>query len=226
MRSVELELQRQIDEALRHPVIPENRREAKARDLGDAEMRLYGAILAAFPQLGGPPDDEWLRVATTTLEMDHERALDELVQHDLIALDPQTGTVQSAYPYSGEPTPQLVHIDGAFAVYAMCALDALGIAFMAGRDTKIISSDAATGEPIGVEVRGGTAASEPSGIVVFVGTVDTGGTAADDSCPLINFFRSEDSATRFLQDHREARGSILSLDQALELARHIFGVKH
>src|SRR5262249_58871257 len=44
------------------------------------------------------------------------------------------GVVAVAYPFSGMPTRQQVELDGFPAVYAMCAIDALGIPAMAGRD--------------------------------------------------------------------------------------------
>ena len=45
--------------------------------------------------------------------------------------------VAVAYPFSGRPTRQQVELDGFPAVYAMCAIDALGIPAMAGRDGRI-----------------------------------------------------------------------------------------
>jgi mercuric reductase len=53
--------------------------------------------------------------------------------------DPAMVTV--AYPFSGAPTRQQVELDGFPAVHAMCAIDALGIPVMAGRDGRITATD-------------------------------------------------------------------------------------
>lgn len=51
------------------------------------------------------------------------------------------------------PTAHRVELDGLPAVWAMCAIDALGLPAMAGRDGRITSADPADGTPIEVTVR-------------------------------------------------------------------------
>jgi hypothetical protein len=65
------------------------------------------------------------------------------------------GVVRVAYPFSGAPTRQQVELDGFPAVYAMCAIDVLGIPAMAGRDGRITAVDPRDGAPVVVSVRGG-----------------------------------------------------------------------
>jgi hypothetical protein len=221
---VDPEAERIVAETLENPVIPENRRQTKAAGLGDKEMHLYGAILAAFPKLGGPPAGAWVQLATARLGLDPEAVLRELVRRDLITRDSETGAIETAYPYSGSPTAQRVQIEGGLPVYAMCAVDALGIPFMVRRDTTITSSDPTTGDAVHIEVRGREAHADPPNVVVFLGSTGGSGPAAEEACPLINFFRSEESARRFLNDHPDARGSILTLEEALEVGRQVFGV--
>lgn len=59
------------------------------------------------------------------------RALAELEAAELVHA--ANGAVSVVYPFSGAPTRQQVELDGFPAVYAMCAIDALGIPAMAGR---------------------------------------------------------------------------------------------
>jgi Alkylmercury lyase len=87
----------------------------------------------------------------------------------VIRLD-EHGRVRAAYSFSGVPTPHTVAIDGGPTVYAMCAIDALGIADMLGRDITIASTDPASGQEINVTVHSGRASWTPGTAVVFVGS--------------------------------------------------------
>src|SRR5262249_37789474 len=107
--------------------------------------------------------------------------------------------------------------------WAMCAVDALGIAPMLDTAVTIDSADPLTAEPILVHAGPDRAVADPPGAVVFVGARDTDGPAAQVCCGLINFFRSRHSATRWAARHPESPGEILNLDAAAELARQIFG---
>jgi hypothetical protein len=51
---------------------------------------------------------------------------------DAIRLDPD-GQIAVAYPFSATPTRHRVRIGGHVDVYAMCAIDSLGVAAMLGR---------------------------------------------------------------------------------------------
>lgn len=53
------------------------------------------------------------------------------------------GDVGVAYPFSRRPSGHLVQLDRGPAVWAMCAIDALGIPVMTGRDAAIVSADPA-----------------------------------------------------------------------------------
>ena len=89
---------------------------------------------------------------------------------DYLQLGPD-GQIRAAYPFSGVPTPHLVDIDGGARAYAMCAIDALGMAAMLGTGVTIASADPGTGEVVTVTVRadGKTAAWQPASAVVFNG---------------------------------------------------------
>ena len=71
--------------------------------------------------------------------------MDELAAVDAVHV--VNGVVAVAYPFSGTPTPHRVELDGLPAVYAMCAIDALGLPFMASRDGRITSADPHDGTP-------------------------------------------------------------------------------
>lgn len=109
----------------------------KGRGLSEAEIALYRTILRAFPEHGGPPCLDEIHSAARDLGLDSASALTRLHQLDLIRLDQTGSTIAAAYPFSGQPTAHRIAIAGAQPVYAMCAVDALGIPFMLDRDTRI-----------------------------------------------------------------------------------------
>jgi alkylmercury lyase len=92
---------------------------------------LHRAVLRRFLDTGAPPTARWIRQAAADRGLD-AAALDQLDAADAVHL--VNGVVAVAYPLSGTPTPHRVRLDGLPAVYAMCAIDALGLPAMAGRD--------------------------------------------------------------------------------------------
>ena len=105
---------------------------------------LHRAVLRRFLQTGAPPTTRWLRQAAADEGLD-ATALDELAAADAVHV--MDGVVAVAYPFSGTPTPHRVELDGLPAVHAMCAIDALGLPAMAGRDGRITSAARATTPP-------------------------------------------------------------------------------
>jgi hypothetical protein len=121
------------------------------------------------------------------------------------------------------PTAHRVILDGAPPVYAMCAVDALGLPPMTGRDGRITSSDPANGRPVAVTVHGGSYAWEPASAVVTHSVArPDGGTLAAYSCPLANFHTGTAIAQAFISG-RGTTMVILDQGAAVELATCEFG---
>src|SRR5712691_1896094 len=113
---------------------------------------LHRAVLRRFLQTGNPPTTGWIVGTAARLGLS-DAAVAELQAADLVHA--ANGVVSVAYPFSGTPTRQQVELDGFPTVYAMCAIDALGIPAMAGRDGRITATDPRDGAPVVVSVRGG-----------------------------------------------------------------------
>jgi hypothetical protein len=96
-----------------------------------------------------------------------------LHDRDVVRLDGQ-GRIRAAYPFSAVETAHRVAIAGGPTVYAMCAVDALGIADMLAAEVTITSTDPRGGEPIRVGVRpGGPVTWQPDTTVVDGTTIAT-----------------------------------------------------
>jgi Alkylmercury lyase len=182
---------------------------------------VHQAILRSFAATGHPPDPESLEEAAAPFNA--SAALAELAAGDFLCLD-QAGQVSAAYPFSATATSHLVQITGGGSAYAMCAIDALGIAPMLGASVLISSADPVTGEPIAVTVDGSDSDWRPATAVVFVGRTanECAGPSAAICCSYINFFATSSGAAVWARAHPEIDGGILSQTRALEVGEQIF----
>jgi hypothetical protein len=121
----------------------------------------------------------------------------------------------------------------------MCAIDALGMAAMLGRDITITSADPTCGAEIRVELCGRSAVWALETAVVVVGsnaaptagqccpqqgaTAEAVAPAAEGCCTVTNFFSSTANAQQWLDAHRDATGVVLDQGQAMRLGVDIFG---
>jgi hypothetical protein len=184
---------------------------------------LHRAILRQFLQTGMPPTAAGITDSAADLGL-AATAVADLEAADLVYT--ADGIVIVAYPFSGTPTRQQVELDGFPAVYAMCAIDALGIPAMTGRDGRITATDPHDDGPVQVSVRGRTWTWTPAGAVVVYGRTTGCGTDRESwkmMCPHTTFHASRESARAYLAARPDIDGKILGQQAAIDLGRHIFG---
>jgi NAD-dependent dihydropyrimidine dehydrogenase PreA subunit len=184
---------------------------------------LHRAVLRRFLATGAPPTARWLRQAAADAGLDAS-AVDELAAADAVHV--MNGVVAVAYPFSGIATPHRVELDGLPAVHAMCAIDALGLPAMTGRDARITSADPHDGTPIEVTARGGTWSWAPATTVVVAGRATDCGTECSSfeaMCPNTVFHASPESARAYLASHGNLDAEILDQHTAVECGRLNFG---
>jgi Alkylmercury lyase len=117
-----------------------------------------------------------------------------------------------------------VRITGGAEVWSMCAIDALGIPAMLGRDVVITSKDPVTSEPVTVTAGPGrTNVWRPGGAVVYIGSRGCPGPAAAVCCDALNFFTSTASARTWAREHPDVTGNVVGQSRAEEIARQTFG---
>jgi hypothetical protein len=183
---------------------------------------VHQAVLRSFLHTGAAPGISSL--ARHALPFEVSQVLAELAHGDFLCLD-HAGQITAAYPFSALPTRHRVRISGAAAVFAMCAIDALGISAMTGRPVVIESADPSTGQPVTVKVRQADSLWDPATAVVYVGR--TGGQGAGPSasacCGYMNFFATWAAASVWAASHTEITGGILGQDRALQTGIGIFG---
>jgi hypothetical protein len=155
---------------------------------------------------------------------DASQVLRELADGDFSCLN-DAGQITAAYPFSAMPTQHRVRIAGRPAVFAMCAVDALGVSAMTGLPVLIESADPSTREPITVRVQDASSTWDPPTTVVYVGRTsdNCAGPSAAVCCGYINFLASGAAAARWAASHQEVTGGILGQDRALQVGIGIFG---
>lgn len=184
------------------------------------------AVLGAFAESGRAPLRAELDRIARGQGADPGAVMAELAGRDMLAFD-RSGEIRAAYPFSPTPTPIQVTWQGGPRVYAMCAIDALGISAMLDRPVTINAREPGSGRPVTVEADRNQARWHPRRAVVFSGTTgDADGAccaAADRSCGHINFFTSARTAREWASRHPEVTGTTLGRAQALRQAIAEFG---
>jgi hypothetical protein len=230
--------------------------------LTPAAYRLYRALLLAFVAHSRAPEPDEVRRLARKYGVPLESTLARMVAQDLLQRDPATGRIRAAYPFSGIPSPHRVTLFADHSeectgqieaqVYAMCALDALGMPLMLRRAARISSQDAHTGKAVTVLIRPpanaldtptSTAAAwrvswEPLSAVVYARPAqheaehDAGLCQAEGTCcPVTNFFATRSTAQAWLSQRRvlepsgsqdDLDGHVLDQQEALERAYALF----
>ena len=116
------------------------------------KLHIYGVIAETTK---APTSREVAQALNCSVE-EAEDAFQRLYQKRLLVLEPGSASrIRMAPPFSGVETPFLVKV-GEKSYYANCVWDALGIPAALHRDGDVISSDAQTGEPVSLQVKGGS----------------------------------------------------------------------
>lgn len=151
--------------------------------------------------------------------------LAELDGRDLIGFERAAARIRWAYPFTEANTGHCVELNGR-TLRALCAIDALGVAAMYRADTTITSSCRHCGTTVSVTIAAaGRALADvhPSDATVWY-DFSYKGRAAASCCLSIAFFCSAAHLQSWQESSQDPRVGIgLSMDEALELGRAIFG---
>jgi mercuric reductase len=192
-----------------------------------SEDRVRTTVLRLYAEQGRAPTVEALATAARLTVDDVRLQLAHLRQRDLVVLSQDGDRILGAYPFTDRGTEHRVTVSGG-VVNAMCAVDALGVGAMLGRDIQVDSRCLRSGVAIHITTRDrgcAIAAVRPETTVVWLGLHYDGGAAAISLCTVTAFFRTDDDldAWRVETQGAEPRGVRLSLNEALEAGRALFG---
>jgi hypothetical protein len=219
------ELSRRLEAILKEVYETENVETKSGRKFSkeENEVRLY--ILNQAPALGRILYINEIRRYFNNFSSDKMDAiLNRLEQLDVIHLDNNKKEIIAAYPFSGVNTPHIITMikKGYNKMYAMCAIDALGISFMFDCDVSITSICCHCHDKVEIEIKNNEIIFlEPSDTVVWY-DLDLSCCAAASCCPNTNFFSSKDHFGIWHSKNKVRRGELVSISEAFYLGKFYF----
>jgi hypothetical protein len=168
--------------------------------------------------------DELMESFNQILKQEMEIILDRLDQMDYIHLNQERTAIESSYPFSGIETSHIVTLkkEGYKKVYAMCAVDALGVCFMLNCDVSIVSKCYHCNDKVEIEIKNNEIVSlKPNDVVVWFDQ-EYSCCAATSCCPYTNFFSSQQHFDKWQEGKINRKGEVLQIQEAFYLGKLIF----
>ncbi|MCH7973161.1 MAG: hypothetical protein IH949_04620 [Bacteroidetes bacterium] len=193
--------------------------------LTEKENEIRKFILTTTPALGQIPQKKEILAFINNLdEIELEYILKKLDDYDIIHLIDNNGTISVAYPFSNFKTKHLINFsdDNYKSVFAMCAIDALGISFMLNKDIIINSECFYSNEKIKIEIMNNKYISiNPQGTVVWY-DMELSSCATDSQCQNLNFYSSKENCNSWKKIEKSRTGYLLNMNEALYLGSMCF----
>ena len=203
----------------------ENRDAKLGIGLSKEENHLRKLLLTLSPVLGRIPSIAEIIEAFPRFSNDKVYSiLDKLDRLDVIHLNKDKIVIDAIYPFSGSETSHLVTLkkEGYKKIYAMCAVDALGIGFMLDCDIAVDSRCFHCGEGIEIDIEGNKIIGlKPKSVVVWV-DMDYTCCAATSVCTHTNFFCSEQHLSGWQKKVPGRKGDLLRIEEAFYLGKRFF----
>jgi hypothetical protein len=149
------------------------------------------------------------------------KILTALHEHDYVRID-KHGKIIAAYPFSIRPTRHRVKLKNGVTVFAMCAIDTLGIPPMVNSDATICSDTDSSNE-VRIIFRQPEVSWDLPETVVLVGTESYTGAVADICCQYVNFFTSQTIAEAWAKAYPQIEHVVLDQSRAVQLGAAVFG---
>jgi hypothetical protein len=144
-----------VEQRMREAGLPADRLFSRRAGLPGLVQELHRWALRTVADTGQPPADGDLEKRARALGLELHGALAALAAAELLFVDQALSRVQGGVPFAAGVTPHRVSVADGPTVSANCAVDALGVGAMLGRDTDVRSADPLSGEPVTASQRGG-----------------------------------------------------------------------
>jgi len=159
-------------------------------ELDTLEIEVLTLIFKAILQSGKAPTIKQLNVALKKSSPGLSRVINKLEEKDLLFRSKKTKEILSIYPLSLLPTDHQVVLGHDKSLFAMCAVDALGIPNMFNKNAKVVSKCEECKQRIIIEIRKGEITSRSCPLVLIWSPRKQEAPQAKTCCPLVNFFCS------------------------------------
>lgn len=193
--------------------------------LSSEENSIRRFILTQTPIIGKLPTIRMIRENFPHIsERNFFDILDHLDEVDAIHLNENKTLIEAAYPFSGLETAHIIKFkENSYKdLYAMCAIDALGIPFMLNSDIFIKSKCFHCEDEIDIEIENNEIVGlNPESMVVWC-HMEYSCCAATSLCNNINFFSSVQHFEEWQKDEKKAKGYLIQIPEAFHLGKLFF----
>jgi hypothetical protein len=194
-------------------VVVDNREEAER-----LRHAILDGIFAPWTEKGRAPTPAEFAARMKIAQADADRLLDqmqvcgELVGSGILRV-PESELIAVAWPFANVPTGITVTTDGGKPAFARCAIDALGVSKMLGKQTVVEAAARDNGAHLRIVVNGDkVSTAEPAGIVVVKGK----------GCDNMSFFSSKEAGEAWQRAHG-GEGELFTLAEAVQRGAKSFG---
>jgi len=181
------------------------------------EKEVLSSIFRFVLKNGKCPTIEELRLSLKRSDEEIIHALYELERKDFLLRKKGTQEIVSIYPVSLKPTEHRIFLEDGTRLFAMCAVDALGMPIMFNKNVRVVSRCEECKSEMVFEIKNEEImfASHPDATIcspkrqVYP--------AAETCCPLVNFFCSWEHAKEWIAKNSELINNInpiVSVQQA------------
>jgi len=168
-------------------------------ELKPEEIEVLTSIFGMVLKLGRSPTIEELQLSLKKSNDEIIRALDELEKKgDFLLRKRGTQEIVSIYPLSLKTTEHQIILEDGTKLFAMCAVDALGMPIMFNKNVKIVSQCEQCKQRITIEIKNGEIASLSHPSLMICSPKSQVYPAAETTCPLVNFFCSKKCADEWI----------------------------
>lgn len=190
-------------------------------ELTAIETEILRNIFQNLLQLGRTPTIKEIGSSIRKSNKEVINILNELETKDLILRRKGTQEIVSIYPLSTIPTRHQLILDSGKKLFAMCAVDALGMPIMFNRDVKIVSRCEKCKQEINIEVKKEEIISKSHSQIMIWSPKHQEARQAETCCPKINFFCSK----RHLQEWEAENPDLVKIGHSVQLEKAFSKIK-
>lgn len=170
-------------------------------------IEVLRSIFRIVLKFGRSPTIKELRSSLKRSDEDIIRGLDELEKKGLFLRKRGTQEIVSIYPLSLKPTQHQITLEYGPRLFAMCAVDALGMPIMFNKNVRIISRCEECREKMFFEIRNGEITYMSHQDATICSPKTQVYPAAKTCCPLVNFFCSKKHADDWIKKNLKQASS-------------------
>jgi hypothetical protein len=185
-------------------------------ELTPSESKTLGVIFKAILKFRRGPTIEELELSLEKSANGTIRVLGKLEEKDLLQRRKGTQEIVSIYPLSLAPTKHKILLEDGKKLFAMCAVDALGVPNMFNRNVKIISRCEWCKRKITIEIKNGEVVEKSHPHIPIWSPKREETPAAETCCPMVNFLCSKEHLKEWEDNNPDLskKGKSVLLEQA------------